>query len=219
MIFAGFAANGLFLPEPDRPPLELHAHQVEMLARSVAERRDAVILTGTGSGKTEAIYLPILAALARESVQWPSLPRASRSDWWAMDPPSGSGRRTHHPRISQRAHEAGGRMPAVRALVLYPLNALAEDQMARLRKALDGDEARAWLEVQRPGNRFGSAGTRAGRQSPDVRTGPAQKQIFGASLGACPNLQPPSAAPPPSASFPASMVGRCGAGGTCKMRT
>ena len=42
----------------------------------------------------------------------------------------------------------------MRALVLYPLNALAEDQMARLRKALDGDEARTWLEVQRPGNRF-----------------------------------------------------------------
>lgn len=151
---AGLAASGLFLPEQNRPPIELYAHQVEMLRISVAEQRDAVILTGTGSGKTEAIYLPILAALARESAQWrPSSP-APRNDWWAMDPPPGSGRRIHHPRISQRAHEAGARMPAVRALVLYPLNALAEDQMARLRKALDGDEARAWLDARRPGNRF-----------------------------------------------------------------
>jgi DEAD/DEAH box helicase domain-containing protein len=45
-------------------------------------------------------------------------------------------------------------MPAVRALVLYPLNALAEDQIARLRQALDGDNVRAWLASHRPGNRF-----------------------------------------------------------------
>ncbi len=152
--FSGFAESGLFLPDPDRPPLELYAHQFEMLGISVADQRDTVILTGTGSGKTEAIYLPILAALARESAHWPALPAAPRNDWWAMDPPRGSGRRVHHPRISQRAHEAGGRLPAVRALVLYPLNALAEDQMARLRKALDGNEARAWLGTHRPGNRF-----------------------------------------------------------------
>ena len=158
--FADFAKSGLFLPEPDRPPLELYAHQVEMLGLSVAERRDTVILTGTGSGKTEAIYLPILAALATESVQWTSLPPAPQNDWWAMPPSPGSGRRSHHPRISQRAHEAqfahkaNGRMPAVRALVLYPLNALAEDQMARLREALDGSAARAWLAAHRPGNRF-----------------------------------------------------------------
>ncbi|HMN39063.1 MAG TPA: hypothetical protein PKD49_15315 [Hyphomicrobium sp.] len=68
-------------------------------------------------------------------------------------PPS-TGRRTHHSRISQRAHEAQSRPAAVRALVLYPLNALAEDQMARLRLALDGSAARAWLTANRSGNRF-----------------------------------------------------------------
>lgn len=47
-----------------------------------------------------------------------------------------------------------GREPAVRALVLYPLNALAEDQMVRLRRALDSDEARGWLDQHRPGHRF-----------------------------------------------------------------
>ena len=43
---------------------------------------------------------------------------------------------------------------AIRALVLYPLNALAEDQMSRLRQALDSDRVRAWLGANRPGHRF-----------------------------------------------------------------
>ena len=37
-----------------------------MLRSSVADQSDTVILTGTGSGKTEAIYLPVLAAIVRE---------------------------------------------------------------------------------------------------------------------------------------------------------
>src|SRR3546814_16100140 len=48
----------------------------------------------------------------------------------------------------------GRRPPAIRALVLYPLNALAEDQMSRLRQALDSDRVRAWLGANRPGHRF-----------------------------------------------------------------
>lgn len=150
---AGFAEEGLFLPR-GATPIELYAHQVEMLRSSVLQGADSVILTGTGSGKTEAIYLPVLSALVRESAGWPALPPSPRNDWWTMPPPPGSGNRRYHPRISQRAHEQGGRLPAVRALVLYPLNALAEDQMARLRQALDGDRARAWLGANRPGNRF-----------------------------------------------------------------
>lgn len=46
------------------------------------------------------------------------------------------------------------RPAAVRALILYPLNALVEDQLARLRDGLDGVQARAWLHAQRSGNRF-----------------------------------------------------------------
>ena len=47
-----------------------------------------------------------------------------------------------------------GRPAAVRALILYPMNALVEDQLARLRAALDGDPARQWLSARRAGNRF-----------------------------------------------------------------
>lgn len=150
---AASAETGLFLPR-NGVPLELYTHQVEMLRSSSARGTDAVILTGTGSGKTEAIYLPVLAALIRESATWPALAPAPRNDWWAMGPPAGSRNRQYHPRISQRSHEAGGRLPGIRALVLYPLNALAEDQIARLRVALDGDAPREWLRVHRSGNRF-----------------------------------------------------------------
>jgi len=146
------AEAGFFNPRGGR--FELYTHQREMLAASTLRGSDAVILTGTGSGKTEAIYLPVLAALVRESARWPSVGPAPRNDWWNMPAPPGSGNRKYHPRISQRAHEQGGRSPAIRALVLYPLNALAEDQIARLRSAIDGDDARNWLQANRPGNRF-----------------------------------------------------------------
>lgn len=41
------------------------------------------------------------------------------------------------------------RPKAVRALILYPLNALVEDQMSRLRRSLDGAAARAWVATNR----------------------------------------------------------------------
>ena len=150
---AQIGERGLFAPRRNRP-IELYEHQVEMLRASTLHREDAVIFTGTGSGKTEAIYLPVIAALVRESAAWAKLGSPRLNHWWDMDPPPGSRRRKYHPRISQRSQEDGGRLPGIRALVLYPLNALAEDQMARLRLALDGNSVRSWLATERPGNRF-----------------------------------------------------------------
>ncbi|MBI4178127.1 DEAD/DEAH box helicase [bacterium] len=83
----GFAAS----LDPDRM---LYVHQ-ERAIRCLAEGRNVVVATGTGSGKTEAYLIPILLALYRESL-------------------------------------AGERTPGVRALILYPMNALANDQRRRL---------------------------------------------------------------------------------------
>ncbi|MGE3598921.1 MAG: DEAD/DEAH box helicase [Dehalococcoidia bacterium] len=79
------------------PPYE---HQSLSAKLSLVDGKSLVVMTGTGSGKTECFLLPILGKLARE------------------------------------AHDHGGRFgatPAVRAMVLYPMNALVNDQLGRLR--------------------------------------------------------------------------------------
>src|SRR5205823_1348369 len=53
----------------------------------------------------------------------------------------------------QRTKE-DGRPSGIRALVLYPMNALVEDQLVRMRRALDSDAARAWLDANRGGHRL-----------------------------------------------------------------
>ncbi|TAK45287.1 MAG: DEAD/DEAH box helicase [Betaproteobacteria bacterium] len=148
-----FVSQGLFPPTlPNGQPRELYAHQREVFEQSVIHGHDVVVTTGTGSGKTECFLLPIAAGLARESVNWPAPgPLPAQWDWWNHWTMQG-GRRRYAPRIAQRAHES--RTPAIRALILYPLNALVEDQLARLRDGLDGAGARAWLQTHRAGNRI-----------------------------------------------------------------
>lgn len=132
---------------------ELYMHQREVFEQSVVHGRDVVVTTGTGSGKTECFLLPIVASLVRESATWATQgPRNPRWDWW--NPVHRTGR-IWPPRIPQRSHENIATRPAaVRALILYPLNALVEDQLARLRDGLDGPAARAWFHSNRAGNRF-----------------------------------------------------------------
>ncbi|HEU4648845.1 MAG TPA: DEAD/DEAH box helicase [Gemmatimonadales bacterium] len=95
--------------EPKRlifdPPYEHQARAVETALVGISEagggrRQDLIVMTGTGSGKTESFLLPILGKLIREA--------AARST-------------------------AFSEQPAVRALVLYPMNALVNDQLGRMR--------------------------------------------------------------------------------------
>lgn len=80
-------------------PIErpLYAHQ-ENAIRHISKGSNALVATGTGSGKTESFLIPILNHLLTERN-------------------SGS--------LSE---------PGVRALLLYPMNALANDQVKRLRQ-------------------------------------------------------------------------------------
>jgi DEAD/DEAH box helicase domain-containing protein len=147
---ADFIACGAF-----RADLQPYEHQQRTFEQSVVHGRDVVVTTGTGSGKTECFILPVLAALVRESGTW-GVPgtRDPDWDWWNHYTMTGE-RRSWQPRISQRANEDSSTRPAaVRALLLYPLNALVEDQLIRLREALDSAPARAWLNANRRGNRF-----------------------------------------------------------------
>lgn len=138
---ADFTSLDLF-PDTRRP----YTHQCDAFQEAVLNGNDVVVTTGTGSGKTECFLLPVIAALVRESANWGHAPAPPPQwDWWNYG----------NQRVSQRGHENRQARPAVlRALILYPLNALVEDQLARLRTALDGRRARQWLETRRRGNRF-----------------------------------------------------------------
>lgn len=138
---------------------ELYHHQLQAL-RLALEGRSVVITSGTGSGKTEAFLLPLLASLLREARDWrsPEHPLPHANDWWNEGDWLASCRKqgtqsafSRSPRVPQRNDT---RPAAVRALVLYPMNALVEDQLTRLRRALDSDAARGWLEAVLGGNRF-----------------------------------------------------------------
>jgi ATP-dependent helicase YprA (DUF1998 family) len=137
------------------PPSRLpYAHQEQVFSESVVNGHDVIVTTGTGSGKTECFLLPVIAALIRESAAWGPLgPRDARWDWWNHHLNQTSNRWL--PRIPQRSHENTAVRPAaMRAIILYPLNALVEDQLGRMRTALDSDNARSWLQTRRAGNHF-----------------------------------------------------------------
>ncbi len=88
-LFRKFDAGTLMRP--------LYSHQDTVLRKAIASKRNLVVATGTGSGKTETFLYPIINHLLREL-------------------------------------ESGTlKNPGVRALLLYPMNALANDQIARLR--------------------------------------------------------------------------------------
>jgi len=76
---------------------ELYEHQENALRKAIVDKRNMVIATGTGSGKTECFFYPIINYLLEE--------------------------KSNNTLIE----------PGVRALLLYPMNALANDQIARLR--------------------------------------------------------------------------------------
>ena len=142
---ADFISQGLFPAN-----LTLHQHQRDVFEEVVVKGRDTVVTTGTGSGKTECFLLPVVASIVRESAAWSAPgPQQLQWDWWNHFTIQGTRRRWCR-RVSQREHE--DRTAAVRALILYPLNALVEDQLVRLREALDSPSARHWLQAHRYGN-------------------------------------------------------------------
>src|SRR4051812_22004145 len=119
----------------------LYTHQWEAL-RAVHGGQDVVVSGGTGSGKTEAFLLPALLDLVIESEAWgPS--GATPVDWWSPGL-----------NFTPARESETGRLPAVRTLVLYPMNALVEDQLVRLRRVLDSDDQLGWLDNNRERHRF-----------------------------------------------------------------
>lgn len=132
-----FASRGLL-----KGVTGLHGHQEAALRAGVTPGKNMVITAGTGSGKTESFMLPLLSSLLDESRDWTG-PSNRGPNWWK---PTGGNF------VTQRQSDAG--RAAVRAIILYPMNALVDDQLIRLRRALDSDDVRAWLDEHRKGHRF-----------------------------------------------------------------
>ena len=125
----------------------LYEHQADAIKASVIDGEDVVVTTGTGSGKTECFLLPIFSYLIKESQGWTSYGKRNVDHpWW----------RTHERSVGIRIPQRKGetRPAAIRALIMYPLNALVEDQLMRLRRACDSPQARQWLTEKRGNNRF-----------------------------------------------------------------
>ena len=119
----------------------LYAHQTEAALESLSGR-NVIVASGTGSGKTEAFLIPIISRLLAESKAWQA-PANAQPEWWKSRASMFEAQRLNDTRPS-----------AVRALVIYPMNALVEDQLGRLRRSLDTDPIRDWLRVNRRGNSF-----------------------------------------------------------------
>lgn len=153
-IFKGLVKTGLFPPNA-----KLHSHQAEML-REALSGHNCIITSGTGSGKTESFLFPLFAQLSKELANWetPNPKSTTTNTWWKDRSEGGlttnsivnTSNYTLSDEAKQRPHEK--RKSGVRALILYPMNALVEDQMSRLRKALDSDDTRDWLESNANGN-------------------------------------------------------------------
>jgi DEAD/DEAH box helicase domain-containing protein len=143
--------------------IPLYRHQLEML-QSALGGAHSVITSGTGSGKTESFMLPLLAQIVQEARHW-SAPHdvLDRQTNWFLDDKT--------PRISHRAHET--RPAAIRALLIFPMNALVEDQLGRMRKALDQPSVWKVYDQAFNGNRiyFGRyiGGTPISGERPDAK--------------------------------------------------
>lgn len=107
---------------------KMYSHQARAFQAFLSDKKDVVVATGTGSGKTECFLVPMLGTLYDEAYKRPD----------------------------------SFKEPAVRALILYPMNALVNDQLSRLR-LLFGEEVVSAEFKHVGGGRFPRFGMYTGR--------------------------------------------------------
>lgn len=141
--FTRLVSAGLF--KGDFP---LYVHQQKMLKESLSGKH-CVVVTGTGSGKTESFLLPVIATLVGEAT-------SSTTGWQAATPAHEKWSTENMPTWdrSRRVVRGESRPAAMRTLILYPMNALVEDQISRLRYALDSDDAHQAMDMGLKKNRI-----------------------------------------------------------------
>lgn len=140
-------------------PYELYQHQWEMLKRVLLDGRHAIITTGTGSGKTESFMLPLMAYLAKQTSGF------GNPDYRTTVPHDGYTIPLFTPQdngVFKRGFSAKRpwlrhgetRKASVKAIMLFPMNALVEDQLKRIRNAFSNPEVLDILDSRFNGNRI-----------------------------------------------------------------
>jgi DEAD/DEAH box helicase domain-containing protein len=119
----GDALFGKYTKEGENVKLRKHVADATETYFGMLKEKNVVVTSGTGSGKTESFLLPALLNIALETRKWSSQTPGNR--WWESQGPGWSPLRKNETR-----------QPGIRTLVLYPTNALVEDQITRLRRAV-----------------------------------------------------------------------------------
>lgn len=132
--------NSLF---PKKENYRLYTHQRDAL-KEENRNKHIIVTTGTGSGKTETFLLPVIRNLIEESVSWNGFSGLIPNNW----------ENTTKNNIAYQREGENEDRAAIRALILYPLNALVDDQLKRLRKVFISPEAINFMDRKRKGNRF-----------------------------------------------------------------
>jgi hypothetical protein len=140
----------------------LYEHQYESVRSVLAGLEHLVVTTGTGSGKSFCFQIPLLLSLIGEALGGAGSPRwrgpsESGSTWWKQDR-----------RVFERKRRQTNRRAAVRGLIMYPLNALVQDQVDGLRAILNSAAAERFYSEVLGGERiyFGQySGSTPGRGS------------------------------------------------------
>lgn len=144
----------------------LYMHQQRAIEAALEGRQHIAITTGTGSGKSYCFQIPVILNLLAEALgskgrtPWTGH-SLSGTDWWKRQP------LTFTPKRRPAARTA-----AVRALFMYPLNALVQDQVDGLRGLLNSAAAEALYNDCLQGDRifFGQySGSTPGRGEPNPR--------------------------------------------------
>lgn len=129
----------------------MYQHQVDSLISAINKSENIVVTTGTGSGKSFCFQIPMLINILKEALgdsrrkRWHGTSE-SGTGWWKDN----SARFEYKRKIGAAAN----RRPAIRALLMYPLNALVQDQVDGLREILCSKEADRFYQNVLGGNKI-----------------------------------------------------------------